>query len=117
MSFENLSDHTLVLNSVMFETRDHFYEGFVVDYVSAAPPVKGREKKIGNIADLFFSEDEVINTPSEKYSVKVEIVANHHGDYSDNFCVFSESGMLESEALGVLLDHEEKFKILIPPGE
>lgn len=117
ISFENLSEHTLVLNSVMFETRDQFYEGFVVDYDSADPPINNRKEKIGNTTALFFSAEEMIITPGEKYIVKVEIVANKPGDYSDTFYIFPEFDTLESEALGVLLDHEEKINLVILPEE
>ena len=117
ISFENLSEHTLVLNSVMFETRDKFFEGFVVDYESADPPINDRKEKIGNTTALFFSEEEMIISPSEKYTVKLEIVAFQPGDFSDNFFVFPEFDTLESEALGAFIDYEEEINLVIFPGE
>lgn len=117
ISFENLSEHTLVLNSVMFETQNQFFEGFVVDYNSADPSINDRKEKLGNTTALIFSEEEMIIPPGEKYLVKVEIVASQPGDYSDTFYVFPEFDTQESEALGMLLDHEEEINIVIFPRE
>jgi len=117
ISLENLSEHTLVLDSVMFETRDQFFEGFVVDYENTDPPIKDRREKIGNTTALFFSEEEMIIPSGDIYIVKVEIVANQPGDYSDTFYVWPEFDTLESEALNAFLDHKEKFNLVILPGE
>ena len=117
ISIENFSEHTVALDSVMFETRDRFFEGFVVDYESAAPPINDRREKIGNMTALFFSEEDIIIRSGEKYMIMVEIVAIQPGDYSDTFYVVPLFDTLDSEALNAFLDHEEKLNLVILPGE
>ena len=53
----------------------------------------------------------------EKYIVMAEIVAIQPGDYSDTFYVVPLFDTLDSEALNAFLDHEEKFNLVILPGE
>lgn len=43
----NNTDKELTLDSVMFETKKKFFDGFVVDYESADPPISERKEKLG----------------------------------------------------------------------
>lgn len=84
---ENRSQYELVLSSVMFEVRDQFYEGFIVDYGSASPRIKERKDKLGVSTALFFGDETIHLPPNGSYLIHVAIVANHAGDYSDEFYV------------------------------
>jgi hypothetical protein len=81
----NNSKHELILDSVMFETRKKFFEGFVVDYDSAVPPISERKQKMGLSIALFFGEEQIHIPSGEKVDIHVEIVANTPGDYSDTY--------------------------------
>ena len=84
---ENRSEYELVFNSVMFEVRNQFYEGFLVDYGSASPRIMERKDKLGVSTALFFGEESIQIPPGGSYLIQVEIVASLPGDYSDEFFV------------------------------
>jgi len=81
----NNSEHELILDSVMFETKKKFFDGFVVNYESASPPIGERKEKLGMSIALFFGEEQIHILPGETADMQVEIIANTPGDYSGEF--------------------------------
>lgn len=116
MNFENQSEYTLVFETIMLETQKHFFEGFVVDYESASPPISQRKNKMGVSTALFFEEEPVVIPPGETFTASVDILANGSGDYSDEFFVTVFIDLQRSEAApGAFVDHSQKFLLVILP--
>jgi hypothetical protein len=116
MNFENHSEYTLVFETIMLETQKPFFEGFVVDYESAYPPISQRKNKMGVSTALFFGEEPIVIPPGGSYTAWVEIVANVSGDYSDEFFVTVFMDLQRTEAApGAFVDHSEKFLLVILP--
>ena len=116
MNFENHSDYTLVFETIMLETQKPFFEGFVVDYESAYPPISQRKNKMGLSTALFFGEEPIVIPPGESFTAWVEIVANVSGDYSDEFFVTVFMDLQRTEATpGAFIDHSKKFLLVILP--
>lgn len=90
---ENNSEYVLILDSFMFETRNKFFDGFVVNYESAVPPISEKKEKLGISTALFFGEDQIIVPPGETTQAHVEIVANTPGDYTGEFYAVLLVGM------------------------
>ena len=79
MRVKNNSKHELILDSVMFETKKKFFDGFVVNYESAVPPISERKEKLGVSIALFFGEEQIHILPDQAVDLRVEIVANIPG--------------------------------------
>jgi len=82
---ENNSEHELILDSVMFETRKKFFDGFVVNYESANPPISEKKDKFGISSAIFFGEDQLMIPPGDSTRVQVEVIANTPGDYAGDY--------------------------------
>jgi hypothetical protein len=111
---ENNSDHELTLDSVMFETKKKFFDGFVVNYESAQPPISERKEKLGMSIALFFGEEQTRIPPGQSADFSVGIVANAPGDYAGEYYAVLLVG-LNSKAMprGVPEVTEELFLVVL----
>ena len=82
---ENTSDYDLILDNLMFEAKKKFFDGFVVNYESAEPPIGERKEKLGVSIALFFGEEQILISPGEAADFQVEIVAKTPGDYTGEY--------------------------------
>ncbi len=116
MRFDNHCEYTLVFESVMLETQKRFFEGFVIDYESASPPISQRKNKMGISTALFFGELPIVIPPGETYTVRLEIIANIPGDYSDEFFITPFMDLQRTEAVSVSFpSYSEKIFLVILP--
>lgn len=81
----NNSEQELILDSVMFEAKKKFFDGFVINYESAVPPISERKEKLGVSIALFFGEEQIHILPDQAVDLQVGIVANIPGDYTDEY--------------------------------
>ncbi len=95
---QNNTDKKLTLDSVMFETKKKFFDGFIVDYESAVPKISERKEKLGMSIALFFGEEQTKILPGQTAEFEVEIVANIPGDYAADYYAVLMVG-LNSEAM------------------
>lgn len=110
---QNNSQYELILDSVMFETGNKFYDGFVVDYESANPPISERKNKLGVSIALFFGEDQTHILPGETAYFEVEIVANQPGDYTDNYYAVLMAGVNSKARPKKIPEATEDFYLVI----
>lgn len=111
---ENTSEYDLVLDNVMFEAKKKFYDGFVVNYESAIPPIGERKEKLGVSIALFFGEEQILIPPGEAADFQVEIVAKTPGDYTGEYYAVLLVG-LNSKAMprGIPEVTEEFFLVVL----
>ena len=82
---KNTSKYELILDNVMFEAKKKFFDGFVVNYESALPPISEKKEKLGVSIALFFGEEQTHIPPGGTAEFEVEIVANNPGDYTGEY--------------------------------
>ncbi len=110
---QNNSQYELILDSVMFETKNKFYDGFVVDYKSANPPISERKNKLGVSIALFFGEEQTHIPPGEMAEFEVEIVANEPGDYTDTYYAVQVVGLNSKATPKKIPEATETFFLVI----
>ena len=81
----NNTKYELILDNVMFEAKKKFFDGFVVNYESAVPPISEKKEKLGVSIALFFGEEQIRIPPGGIAEFEVEIVANTPGDYTGEY--------------------------------
>ncbi len=111
---KNTSKYELILDSVMFETKKKFFDGFVVNYESAVPPISEKKEKLGVSIALFFGEEQIVIPPKQSVDLQVEIVANTPGDYTGEYYAVLLVG-LNSKAMprGIPEVTEEFFLVIL----
>ena len=111
---KNTSKYELVLDSVMFETKKKFFDGFVINYESALPPISEKKEKLGVSIALFFGEEQIHILPGGTAEFEVEIVANNPGDYTGEYYAVLLVG-LNSKAMprGIPEATEEFFLVVL----
>jgi len=97
----------------MFETKNKFYDGFVVDYKSANPPISERKNKLGVSIALFFGEEQTHIPPGEMAEFEVEIVANEPGDYTDTYYAVQVVGLNSKATPKKIPEATETFFLVI----
>ena len=110
---QNNSQYELILDSVMFETKNKFYDGFVVDYESANPPISERKNKLGMSIALFFGEEQTHLLPGETAYFEVDIVANAPGDYTDTYYAVLVVGLNSKATPKKIPEATETFFLVI----
>ena len=113
---ENQSEYPLTLETVMFETFNQFFEGFIVDYESAQPPLSERKEKLGISTALFFLQKPLEIPAGEGATFTLDIVANKPGDYTSDFSVvlFVDAGSTAVPRSIPALD-QEIYMVIFPP--
>lgn len=111
---ENTSEYDLILDNVMFEAKKKFFDGFVVNYETAIPPIGERKEKLGVSIALFFGEEQILIPSGEAADFQVEIVAKTPGDYSGEYFAVLLVG-LNSKAMprGIPEVTEEFFLVVL----
>ena len=113
IEINNKSQYELVLDSMMFETNKKFFEGFIVDYESAVPPISERKEKLGISIALFFGEQQIQIPPEETADFQIGIVANIPGDYTGDYYAIPLVGLNSKAMPRKIPDVNERIFLVI----